>query len=283
MGIGGWNADSPALKAYLKRHTEVIGREPDRWASPITYASLQVLQQAIEKVGKIDRDAVIKELQTGTFDTIIGKIKLEGNIMQDRLGGRPVAGRGVLRPCADEVRGAKPAHRARSRPGSSGEHGLTRIADGDPPCCDSLDIALIVAASCSAACMRSIAMGLTLQYGVARIMNLAYGEFLVAAAFVAYLAVHRLRACSPLIGLLLVACRWLRRQLADLPRAADAAGRRARKSARPARGRPHPRDLRAAVRRAGHRARAVRRPVLQLCLSLRSRSPARLDCRRSTA
>ncbi len=30
-----------------------------------------------------------------------------------------------------------------------------------------------------------VAMGLTLQYGVARIMNLAYGEFLVAAAFAA--------------------------------------------------------------------------------------------------
>ena len=28
-----------------------------------------------------------------------------------------------------------------------------------------------------------IALGLTLQYGVARIMNLSYGEFLVAAAF----------------------------------------------------------------------------------------------------
>jgi branched-chain amino acid transport system permease protein len=31
-----------------------------------------------------------------------------------------------------------------------------------------------------------IAMGLTLQYGVARIMNLSYGEFLIAAAFGAY-------------------------------------------------------------------------------------------------
>lgn len=28
-----------------------------------------------------------------------------------------------------------------------------------------------------------VAMGLTLQYGVARIMNLSYGEFLIAAAF----------------------------------------------------------------------------------------------------
>jgi branched-chain amino acid transport system substrate-binding protein len=81
MGIGGWNVDSPALQAYFKRHTQVVGREPDRWASPVTYVSLQMLQQAIERAGKIDRAAVIKELQTGTFDTIMGKIKLADNIM----------------------------------------------------------------------------------------------------------------------------------------------------------------------------------------------------------
>ena len=34
-----------------------------------------------------------------------------------------------------------------------------------------------------------VAMGLTLQYGVARIMNLSYGEFLIAPAFLAYFAV----------------------------------------------------------------------------------------------
>ena len=93
MGIGGSNADLPSLKKYIKHHKEVMGREPDRWASPITYASLQVLQQAIEKVGKLDRAAVIKEINTGTFDTIIGKIKLEGQPLQGRLGGRPMAGR----------------------------------------------------------------------------------------------------------------------------------------------------------------------------------------------
>ena len=31
-----------------------------------------------------------------------------------------------------------------------------------------------------------IAIGLTLQYGVARIMNLAYGEVLIAAAFITF-------------------------------------------------------------------------------------------------
>jgi len=80
MGLGGWNADSAESKAYLKRHLEATGQEPDRWASPVTYASLQMLQQSIERVGKIDRAAVIKELQTGTFQTILGQVKLENNL-----------------------------------------------------------------------------------------------------------------------------------------------------------------------------------------------------------
>lgn len=80
LGIGGSDANLPGIKWYIQHHKEVIGREPDRWASPITYASLQVLQQAIERVGKIDRAAVIKEINTGSFDTIIGKVKLQNGL-----------------------------------------------------------------------------------------------------------------------------------------------------------------------------------------------------------
>jgi branched-chain amino acid transport system substrate-binding protein len=81
MGIGGWNGDSPKIKDYLARHKASTGGvEPDRWASAVTYASLEMLQQAIEHVGKIDRAAVIKDLQTATFDTVIGKIKMENNM-----------------------------------------------------------------------------------------------------------------------------------------------------------------------------------------------------------
>jgi branched-chain amino acid transport system permease protein len=47
-----------------------------------------------------------------------------------------------------------------------------------------------------------IATGLTLQYGVARIMNLAYGELLVAAAFLAFWLYTGL-SVSPLAGLIL--------------------------------------------------------------------------------
>ncbi|MCV0395777.1 MAG: branched-chain amino acid ABC transporter permease [Rhizobiaceae bacterium] len=49
-----------------------------------------------------------------------------------------------------------------------------------------------------------IALGLTLQYGVARIMNLGNGETLVAACFVAFWLYTGL-AINPLVGLLLIA------------------------------------------------------------------------------
>ena len=48
-----------------------------------------------------------------------------------------------------------------------------------------------------------VAMGLTLQYGVARIMNLSYGELLVAAAFAALWFFTGL-SINPLLGLLIV-------------------------------------------------------------------------------
>ena len=39
-----------------------------------------MLQQAIEKVGSLDRKAVVKALQTMEFDTVIGKVRLKGNV-----------------------------------------------------------------------------------------------------------------------------------------------------------------------------------------------------------
>ena len=58
-----------------------------------------------------------------------------------------------------------------------------------------------------------IALGLTLQYGIARIMNLSYGEFLVAAAFAA-LFLFTGMAINPIIGMLVIvpvafAANWL--------------------------------------------------------------------------
>ncbi len=80
ISLGGWSKDNASTLAYAKKHEEMFGRGPDRWGSQIGYASLQMLEQSIERVGKIDREAIIKELQTGTFETIIGTVKLENNI-----------------------------------------------------------------------------------------------------------------------------------------------------------------------------------------------------------
>ncbi len=38
-----------------------------------------MIQQAFERVGKIDRKAIGDEILKGTFDTIMGQVKLTGN------------------------------------------------------------------------------------------------------------------------------------------------------------------------------------------------------------
>jgi branched-chain amino acid transport system substrate-binding protein len=85
MSLGGWSKDNASTAAYAKKHEEMFKRGPDRWGSQVGYASLQMLEQAIERVGKIDRPAIIKELQTGTFDTVLGKLKLVDNQMKDNF------------------------------------------------------------------------------------------------------------------------------------------------------------------------------------------------------
>ncbi len=66
-----------------------------------------------------------------------------------------------------------------------------------------------------------IALGLTLQYGIARIMNLSYGEFLVAAAFAA-LFLYTGMSVNPILGLIVVVpsawvANWLLYQIVLMP------------------------------------------------------------------
>lgn len=82
MAIGGVDADSPAIQDYFKRHTDFVGKAPDSWASAITYASLEMLAQAIERVG-LDHAALAAEISGGTFETVIGDVKLEDNQLRD--------------------------------------------------------------------------------------------------------------------------------------------------------------------------------------------------------
>ncbi|MPZ57768.1 MAG: ABC transporter substrate-binding protein [Rhizobiales bacterium] len=75
LGAGGIQ-DSPAIRDYYKRHKEVTGVDADYWGSPIYYSFLQVLQQAFEGVGSMDRKAITAYLKKNKFKTIIGEIDI---------------------------------------------------------------------------------------------------------------------------------------------------------------------------------------------------------------
>jgi branched-chain amino acid transport system substrate-binding protein len=77
LGAGGINPDTPEMQAYIKNHKEVTGKAPDFWASAVSYASLQILEQAIEGVGSKDRKAIIAYLKSNSFDTVIGPVKFK--------------------------------------------------------------------------------------------------------------------------------------------------------------------------------------------------------------
>jgi branched-chain amino acid transport system substrate-binding protein len=75
LGMGSWNPKvSPAAKAYFDAHTSQMKKEPDRWASAHAYAGLEIMQQAVEKVG-LDRKALREHIANNEFNTIIGKIR----------------------------------------------------------------------------------------------------------------------------------------------------------------------------------------------------------------
>tara|TARA_B100000614_G_scaffold61184_1_gene54157 strand:+ start:125 stop:1318 length:1194 start_codon:yes stop_codon:yes gene_type:complete len=80
FGAGGVNPDAPGIANYMKAHKEITGKDPDFWASSNTYVSLQILHQAIEGAGTLDKKAVNDFIKNNTFDTIMGPISFENQI-----------------------------------------------------------------------------------------------------------------------------------------------------------------------------------------------------------
>lgn len=79
LGAGGVYADGDAFKEYAARHEEVTGAMPDFWASAPAYASFQILQQAIEGAGTLDKAAVAEYIGANSFDTVIGPVDWDEN------------------------------------------------------------------------------------------------------------------------------------------------------------------------------------------------------------
>jgi branched-chain amino acid transport system substrate-binding protein len=79
LGMGSWNRKSSKLaEAYFDAHVKKFNKEPDRWASGATWASLEILQSAVAKVG-LDRKAIRDFVANNTHDTVVGKIKFNGS------------------------------------------------------------------------------------------------------------------------------------------------------------------------------------------------------------
>jgi branched-chain amino acid transport system substrate-binding protein len=80
--MGGLDPTLPSVQDYIKRYREVIKQEPDLTGGPPVYASLQILQAAIEEVGDIkDRAKIAELIGSKTWDTVAGPFTFEGHIL----------------------------------------------------------------------------------------------------------------------------------------------------------------------------------------------------------
>ena len=78
MGTGAWNpkVPYPGAKEFWDRMNKFVGPDKVDWyGNAYCYSSVQVLEQAIEKAGTLDRKKIREVLASNTFDTIIGPVK----------------------------------------------------------------------------------------------------------------------------------------------------------------------------------------------------------------
>ena len=79
IGFGGM-PDNQKTRAFLKLHKEVTGVDSDYNACPYIYANGQVLTQAFEGVGTLDREAITAYLKSHIFQTLLGEIDLRSQL-----------------------------------------------------------------------------------------------------------------------------------------------------------------------------------------------------------
>ena len=109
LGLGGWDPNAPGAQDYLKRLVAVTGTPGDAWAAPVTYASMQVLEQAIEKAGSLDRKKVLAAIENGgPYQTIVGPIDLKTHIRGKQFGVGQWQGGQFVGVGPGDLAGAKP-------------------------------------------------------------------------------------------------------------------------------------------------------------------------------
>ena len=80
----------PGVAEFLTKYREVAAREQTdvlgNYIPPYAYAEMQVIEQAVKRVGRIDQAALAADMHASEFDTVIGKVKFgpSGEWAQER-------------------------------------------------------------------------------------------------------------------------------------------------------------------------------------------------------
>jgi branched-chain amino acid transport system substrate-binding protein len=83
MGTGAWNpkVPYPGAKEFWDRMVQFAGAgKVDWYGNAFAYSSVQILEQAIEKVGSLDRKKIRDLIAKETFNTVIGPVRFENQI-----------------------------------------------------------------------------------------------------------------------------------------------------------------------------------------------------------
>ncbi len=71
----------PGVTAFLTRYREAASREKadplGLYAPPMAFAQMQVLEQAVRRVGSLDQKAIGAAFHSAEFDTIVGKLRFD--------------------------------------------------------------------------------------------------------------------------------------------------------------------------------------------------------------
>src|ERR1019366_9122870 len=68
-------------RAFYKLYKEVTGVDADYNGSALIYACGQVLTQAFEAVGSMDREAITAHLKSHTYQTMLGEWDLRNQLL----------------------------------------------------------------------------------------------------------------------------------------------------------------------------------------------------------
>jgi branched-chain amino acid transport system substrate-binding protein len=70
----------PGAKEFFEGYKKMFNEEAAMGGEPGAYASLQILEQAIKKVGDLNREKIRDVIAKDTFDTVMGPIRFEKGI-----------------------------------------------------------------------------------------------------------------------------------------------------------------------------------------------------------